>query len=228
VRRQRTIRRAPAPTYLPWVNEPGAFVALLSDAGITLTSGAVSAWADQSGAGHHVTQGTPGSRPLVAASAVYGGQQAVVFTGAKWLQSAAFAQAQPFTLFVVGNIAAGDAYPMFVGNRSSSGPQLYGDAADTYHVNAYSASGITSAVDGRIPSIIAAVFNGASSSITVNGVRTAGALGAGALDGLTVAALGAGLDPGSGTIVALLGFAGGQTVAAIARETAWAKRKYKL
>lgn len=73
----RATEAAPAPSWTP------AELEHLSswhraDLGVTLNGSRVSAWADQSGNGHTLTQGTAGQQPLVAAAAV-GGQTALTF-----------------------------------------------------------------------------------------------------------------------------------------------------
>ena len=51
-----------------------------ADLGVTLTSGVVSAWADQSTSANHWTQGTTANRPAVSASAI-NGKPAISFDG---------------------------------------------------------------------------------------------------------------------------------------------------
>lgn len=51
-----------------------------ADLGITLNGSTVSAWADQSGNGHHLTQGTATNQPLFEAAGL-GGQPSVYFDG---------------------------------------------------------------------------------------------------------------------------------------------------
>jgi hypothetical protein len=65
-----------------------------ADMGVTLVSDVVSAWADQSGNGHHMTQGTAGSRPgHVASETSLNGQATLVFDGVNdWLAADGLAQ----------------------------------------------------------------------------------------------------------------------------------------
>lgn len=60
-----------------------------ADRGVTLASGVVSAWADQSGSGKTLSQGTAGARPTpVASNAAFNGQPTLSFDGGDSLVAA--------------------------------------------------------------------------------------------------------------------------------------------
>lgn len=92
----------PAPSAFVPPHLSGCVLWLRADMGITLVSGAVSAWADQSGSGNHVTQGTAGSRPAYASNGGPNDAPYVQFDGTDdHLHAAAFALDQPTEIFVV-------------------------------------------------------------------------------------------------------------------------------
>ncbi len=84
--------------------------------GVTLASGNVSAWANQSAAADansHLAQATGGLRPaLSAADADCNGEDAIVFTGAEYLDSGTWVApvAQPLTFYFVIKPSATSAY----------------------------------------------------------------------------------------------------------------------
>lgn len=74
----------------------------IADSGVTLTSGKVSQWNDQSGNGNHVTQANAALRPTVTAAAI-GGKDAITFGGSTVLftANAVVAHGQPRTAVAV-------------------------------------------------------------------------------------------------------------------------------
>jgi hypothetical protein len=81
----------------------------IADAGVTLTSGKVSTWADQSGAGIDLTQGTAANRPVVSA-AVLNGRDVLEFDGGDVLRSALMAHPVGTMLCAVTRVTGGG-YP---------------------------------------------------------------------------------------------------------------------
>lgn len=77
---------------------------LRADLGITLVSGAVSQWDDQSGQSHNATQSTAGLRPTQSlADASYNGGATLAFPTDKGMSISGFAGPEDGTLFIVGN-----------------------------------------------------------------------------------------------------------------------------
>lgn len=173
------------------LNTPANLTALyLPGVGQTNVSGACSAWADQSGNGNTLSQASATFRPTINADGSITGDGAD-----DYLQTAAFGAAlsQPYVVTV---LARQDGWTSAdtIFDRRSGGPTtfaalyqvtsspnvaLFGTAAGpetltTWPVNTYA--------------VIQCVFNGASSSITVNNgaAITGGNVGAATLDGFTL------------------------------------------
>jgi hypothetical protein len=77
----------------------GLVLWLRADLGITLNGGNVSAWADQSGLGNHITQGTASLQPLFVASGP-NGKPAIRPDGADDFLKGTFTLSQPYTVFM--------------------------------------------------------------------------------------------------------------------------------
>ena len=79
-----------------------------ADLGITLSGGSsVSAWADQSGNGRHVTQGTGAAQPTLTTNATLGGRSVLSFDGGDRLVSSAFDLSNTLSLFfVLGSVTS--------------------------------------------------------------------------------------------------------------------------
>lgn len=105
---------------------PGLVLDLNANLGIALTSGAVSTWADQSGAGNDYTQATSIRRPVVTAS-VFGSLPAVTNTSSTWLQRATspLSAGSDRTIFAVckGGPTAGGAGGALIMFKSTAGSQ---------------------------------------------------------------------------------------------------------
>src|SRR5262245_16583890 len=104
---------------------------LRGDLGVTLTSGKVSTWADQSGGGFDLTQGTAGNRPTQVAAAL-GGKTVVRFDGVDdFIQATAtladILTATAFTIFYVFKATAAhdDGTPYGSGPLLADNPSHY-------------------------------------------------------------------------------------------------------
>ena len=97
-------------------NIPGIKLWLAADAGVVLTSGAVSQWSDLSGNNFNLTQNTANSRPLLVNN-VLNSKPVLRFDGNNDFMSVNFGQvlAQPLTIFIVHKCIGG----------STSAPYLY-------------------------------------------------------------------------------------------------------
>jgi hypothetical protein len=175
----------------------GCVLWLRADLGITLNSGNVSAWADQSGSGHSVSQGTGSAQPTyVTIDAAYGNKATLSFASAssQVLQSASWTLSQPCTQIVVGNVTSSAAAQGFVDFQSAGTEQtMYnptGGGGGMFAGVNLSAGAVTS------PSVLAGTFNGASSNLYLNNSQTAAASGSAGTNngqgGIDVGSLGGG------------------------------------
>ena len=159
----------------------GSYAWYRSTVGVTdAGGGAVSAWADQSGNGRNLTQGTAGNRPKTGTRTI-NGLNVIAFDGVDdFLATGNLTQAQPFTIHLVFKLDAplsGGAIPF---NMGVDGPEIL---LFQQNYQAYSGG---STLNGQratdtLPHVVTAVFNGASSKLWLDGVylkeRNAGALG---------------------------------------------------
>lgn len=203
-----------APPFAP-SSIAGLFLDLDPSVGFHLTSGNVDTLNDQSGTGNNVAQATGGKQPLwVASDAAYGGQPVLQFAGAQNLDRATLiaSQAQPVTLYVVGNAGAASAQ-VFVDNVSGSDFALYSNAGKA---SMAASSVLGSSAPVTSPCVMCGVANTTSSAIYVTSAGTAVATGnAGAVPMATLrlgnnAPLSA---PLTGRIARVLGYAGAHSPA---------------
>lgn len=170
---------------------------LRADLGVSIASG-VAAWADQSNNARDFSQGSVPSRLGYSSSdAAYGNRAVVTGTGSGFLDAiAAWTIAQPFTLYVVGEIGNSADWKTLVdstvaGNR----PILRTNPSEQASLYAGSAD-VTSAVAINAPSIMCAVFNGASSALYLSST-TAAITGNPGSHGIATPRLGRAADGGS-------------------------------
>lgn len=118
-------RPAGAPQWLP-TSLASLAAWYRGDLGITLNGGTVSAWADQSGNGRHLTQGTAANQPTYGTASGMRGHAALAFDGTNdILSSAAFDMPRALSLFVV--CGALTARGMLVEHGSGDGFYCYAD-----------------------------------------------------------------------------------------------------
>lgn len=162
-----------------------------SDLGITITGSGVAAWADQSGNGRHVTQGTDPNRPGYSASDVlFNGRPALTWAGAQWLDGATWTLTQPWTTYVVWQAGTFADWKTAIDHNGAGGRAIVrADPTHAFATFAGTANVLSASVAG--PSITAAVFNGASSAHYVNSL-TAGGLSNPGTGGLGTPRFGAG------------------------------------
>lgn len=139
---------------------------------ITLATG-VSAWADKSGAGHHLSQATGSLQPGIV-SAGLGGLDFVRFDGTDDRLSAAWAsQATPVTAVGVSRIRSNDIYanPLgVIGDGNLGSAIAFGlDAAGTAYRQVAGTSHAGSAATNNVWYVFTNVLNGAASFARANG-----------------------------------------------------------
>ena len=155
--------------------------------GITVTGQGVSTWADQSGNGNDLLQGTDGARPPLQAD------NSILFNGTdEYLKAVGFTLNQPETVYGLGRqITWTSNDHWFDGNAAISGRvvQLGTTPAIIMSAGSSVASNINAILNTYC--VVAAVFNGASSELQVNRTTTTtGDAGAANMGGFTLAARG--------------------------------------
>jgi hypothetical protein len=156
----------------------------------------VQTWTDLSGNSRSATQGTAGFRPVYRVSATGLNKPALVFDGVDdYMQTTQWVGSQPQTRYLVFYITDNTVNDKHLCSTmdatkrediyiqlSQSSPRIFSGSA---------ASGSSSVMGS--PVVLTVVFNGASSSIRVNGANEASVSpGAGQTNGFTIAAYGGG------------------------------------
>lgn len=147
-------------------------------ASIASSATAVSQWNDVSGNGRHLVQATSTNQPKTGTRTL-NGRNVIDFDGSNdFLKSSAWTLAQPLTYFVVAETdVAGN---QLVIDRGTSGTPG-GPILQRNSTGSWEAFGGTSLIGGTAdlnPHVFAAVFNGASSRLRVDGAQVAGNAGA--------------------------------------------------
>lgn len=140
---------------------------------VTLATGSVAAWLDRGGGGKNFAQGSAPNRFGYSASdAAYGGRPVLLSTGSSYLDaSAAWSLSQPFTLYAVCETGNSADWKTIV-DGASPRTVLRADPTEMASIYAGSAN-VTSATLLNTPSIVCAVFNGASSALYVRSTTAA-------------------------------------------------------
>lgn len=165
-----------------------------SDMGITIATG-VSAWADQSGQGNTLVQGTGANQPTLTAGQI-NGRPALVFDGVNDSLAVSFALTQPTTVFIVFSQISWTNFDMvFDGGAVSNDMSL--QQATASPGLAIRAGGAAAALNNNLAvgtfGLVTSIFDGASSLIQVNSTAaTTGNPGTNAGAGLRVGVRGAG------------------------------------
>lgn len=183
-------------------------------ASITSSGGLVSQWADASGQGHHLVQGTGANQP-VTGSRTQNGLNVIDFVAAgDFLNTAGFnfvsEITQPYTVVMVAkkdNAAVGETL------MDSNRRVIVGSTGVNWGI--YAGSVLDSAVPMTASAtVIAAVYNGAASKLTINGGTTVtGAAGGNTLGGNPSVIVGGDVGAPSldGYVCELLIYAGDKT-----------------
>lgn len=154
---------------------------LFSDVGVTVTSGTVSRWADQSGNGNDAVPLATGPT-RTASDASYNGYPSLVFSGSNNGLISSFSVAQPDTVYIVGETAV-QAGSNALLDGGGVGRQIL-TRFTTGTIVSYAGTVLDTTVDAHTPTIFSAVFNGASSAVYLSSLTAAitGNPGTGALN----------------------------------------------
>ena len=164
---------------------------LRADLGVTIGTG-VSAWADQSGNGNNVTQGTGSKQPTFnATDAAFNNKTTLSFAAAsaQCLQGTfGVSVAVPYTLFIVGSVDRAYARSWFDGSTVGGRAEAYTDGVSD---KMYAGTAFISAADvSTSPRVMTYEMNGASSNIYISSNTSAvtGDPGSNTLAGATIGA----------------------------------------
>jgi len=152
--------------FTPLMFEPFAWYDAADTATITESGGAVSQWDDKSGNGRHVSQGTASRQPITGTRTL-NNKNVLDFVSADGLFSANLNQAQPFTIF---GVAQSDvllpANSQFVGNDVGA-PTIFINGAGGWSIFALTILN-SNVVNDTNSHVLSAIFNGASSSLSLD------------------------------------------------------------
>ncbi len=195
---------------VPWV--PSGTTAWYKADALALTDGAaVTSWTDSSGNSHPATQAVALQQPVYKTN-ILNSLPVVRFNAANLttLATALFTLDQPVSVFMVVMVKdnTADQYPTdaltlnqraFILDISNPGDvSLYGGGT-LFNVNAGLAS--------NSYNVLGAIFNGASSLISINGTATTGVTSGASASGITIGSGGAGNQPLGGDIGEILFYA---------------------
>lgn len=180
------------------------------------------AWNDRRGAGPNLG---PGAGSL--GSGTRKGRQTIAFDGGDWL-TATFANSQPFTRFAAIKFTTWTGATRVIFDGASTTVRLQRTAANKILI--YAGTNLEATMSATLNDrwvVLAAVFNGANSSIWENGVlRASGAIGAANPTGITVGADNAGTQNFVGEMGELIGVSGALTTSQIARVSNYLQNKW--
>lgn len=131
--------------------------------GITVEGQGVSVWADQSGNGRDLLQGTDGARPILQADGSF------ITNGTdEFLQTGAFTLNQPCTYYVLGRQITFTTADRIIDGVGALAAIQQGAATPTIRLNAPDNANANAGFALNTYGVLAAVFNGAASLLQVN------------------------------------------------------------
>lgn len=141
--------------------------------GITVTGQGVSAWADQSGNGNNILQGTDANRALLQAD------NSILFDGVSDFLQDAFTLDQPFSRYLLFKQVTWTSDDFIVDGVAASALLVQSGLTPALVMNAGNAGGSLTAIAVNTYGVDCQVFNGAS-SVHQQNTTTSGAFDAGA------------------------------------------------
>jgi hypothetical protein len=155
---------------------------------ITESGGSVSQWDDKSGNGYNLTQGTGTAQPATGTRTV-NGLNVLDFDGSDYLTNASITTSQPASMFVVCEFDSTSGYKWLIDGNNVTDRQAVFQAETKASIFAGTEVASTSGTINLNPQIWAATFDGASSSLRIDGqVAVSGDAGTNVLTGLNVGA----------------------------------------
>lgn len=144
---------------------------------------AVGTWTDDSGNGRNATQATAGAKPTFKTS-IINGKSVVRFSGSNSVVTASLSQTQPITIFFVAQHAANATTVPFSWAISTGGLMVFPDSTTGGMILQATTTNVYGSALPTSWTIYEAVWNGASSTLTVNGVQTGSGTTAGNTNGV--------------------------------------------
>jgi hypothetical protein len=184
----RAVHWAPLDAYIRSLG-PAAWFRM--DQGITVTGSGVSQWDDISGNGRHLKQGADANRPALQADGT------VLFNGTShFLKCDAFTLNQPETVYLLFKQVSWTASDTFFdGNADATGRLYQLSSSPSMQASAGAALAVMAGPAIGSVGVVSLVFNGASSSASVNnGAATTGDAGASNMGGFTLGTRGSTVD----------------------------------
>lgn len=142
-----------------------------ADLGITLNGSTVSAWADQSGNGNHVTQGTGTAQPTYVASSSYFGRPALSFDGGDRMVCATLSAAvKEITYFAVvrGVTSSNNGIAAITNGGTVNTGTAFFSAASTLTARRVSTGGATQAITYAAKNVLIATIDATAATTYVN------------------------------------------------------------
>ena len=144
----------------------------------------VASWADQSGVGNNVTQGTTANKPTFVTNQI-NGLPVVRFDGTDdRLNAANSGYAQTNTIFVVANVGANAGYKDMFSSTTGNENALYLDTAEVFRIFAGTELAGSGDVHGAFK-LFCGIFAGSSSKLYINGTQNGSTGNAGTGDSST-------------------------------------------
>ncbi len=133
----------------------------------------ISAWADKSGAGHHLVQGAgdPSRYPTYQGSGI-GGRPSIRFDGNDYLWATTYDSANPYTVFAVGNMQGSQNYRLVSSHNINWLLGYWGGQEQVLHANAWVTYPGPAA--NTTPDLYAATNTGAANRLYYNGADITG------------------------------------------------------